>query len=166
LHSTWSIIIARVLLLLYSTYTYSFQYISRISFLWCCAVNIEDYISKSTGKPNDQFDRVMELFTTRCGARMHWGKAGWPKFKKCFDGSQEYPNSWCDFGCAVHQLDPGGKFRSESDVWQWKAHKDGESVEFGSCCTASGFDRSQCTCQPIKPCDQTTEAAPANEPRN
>ena len=33
--------------------------------------------------------------------RMHWGKAGWQKWASCFDGSTEYPASWCDFGCAV-----------------------------------------------------------------
>ena len=36
-----------------------------------------------------------------CWARMHWGKAGWPEWAPCFDGSQEYPDTWCDFGCAV-----------------------------------------------------------------
>ena len=33
--------------------------------------------------------------------RLHWGKAGWPRYQKCFDGAQVYPQTWCDFGCAV-----------------------------------------------------------------
>ena len=43
----------------------------------------------------------MEVFRRQCGARMHWGKAGWPAHAACFDGAAEYPDTWCDFGCAV-----------------------------------------------------------------
>ena len=35
-----------------------------------------------------------------CHGRMHWGKAGWPRYNACFDGSAEFPD-WCSFGCAV-----------------------------------------------------------------
>lgn len=30
---------------------------------------------------------VMRLFVQECGARMHWGKAGWPTQFPCFDVS-------------------------------------------------------------------------------
>ena len=43
----------------------------------------------------------MALLRQRCGARLHWGKAGWPEHAKCFDGGKEYPNTWGHFGCAV-----------------------------------------------------------------
>ena len=44
---------------------------------------------------------VMGIFREECGARMHWGKAGWPRWAACFDGAKEYPETWCSFGCAV-----------------------------------------------------------------
>lgn len=62
---------------------------------------LQDYVSRSSGRPNDQFQRIMQLFRQRCGARLHWGKAGWPQHAKCFKGSIEYPSTWCSFGCAV-----------------------------------------------------------------
>jgi hypothetical protein len=55
----------------------------------------------------------------------------------------------------AQELDPGGKFRSQSDVWQWRATRDGADVPFAACCTPSGFDpacvcagRLGCTSQP------------------
>ena len=45
--------------------------------------------------------QMVGLFRDKCQGRLHWGKAGWPKFAACFDGATEYPDSWCDFGCAV-----------------------------------------------------------------
>lgn len=47
---------------------------------------------------------VMRIFRQDCGARLHWGKAGWPQWAACFDGAREYPDSWCHFGCAVQVL--------------------------------------------------------------
>ena len=47
---------------------------------------------------------VMRIFRQDCGARLHWGKAGWPQWGACFDGAREYPDSWCHFGCAVQVL--------------------------------------------------------------
>jgi hypothetical protein len=110
-------------------------------------VNLEDHLSLSSGVPNDKFDAVMNYFLDNCDARLHWGKAGWPTHTPCFDGAEEYPETWCDFGCAVVELDPDGKFRSESDVWRWAASRGGEAVQdFGSCCTSAGFS-SQCVCE-------------------
>ena len=43
----------------------------------------------------------MRIFRRECGARLHWGKAGWPQYAACFDGAREYPATWCHFGCAV-----------------------------------------------------------------
>lgn len=58
-------------------------------------------MSRSSGRVNAEFQRIAELFRTRCGARWHWGKEGWTRHAKCFDGAAEYPNTWCHFGCAV-----------------------------------------------------------------
>jgi hypothetical protein len=44
---------------------------------------------------------VFGILRGQCGARMHWGKAGWPRWAACFDGAAEYPDTWCHFGCAV-----------------------------------------------------------------
>ncbi|KAL4431088.1 hypothetical protein ABPG75_006344 [Micractinium tetrahymenae] len=114
-------------------------------------INMEDYISRSSGRPNDLFQRTVQLFRQRCGARLHWGKAGWPQHAKCFQGAQEYPNTWCSFGCAVQELDPAGKFASEWDGWRWQATRGGQPVPFSSCCTASGFS-TQCKCAPRSDC--------------
>ena len=112
---------------------------------------MEDYISRSaggsTGSPNTPWHDVIALFRTRCGARLHWGKAGWPQFAKNFDGAVEYPKSWCHFGCAAAALDPTSKFASQWDGWRWNATKGGAPVaDFAaSCCTASGFSP-DCAC--------------------
>lgn len=109
-------------------------------------VNLEDYISKSSGQNNSEFQTVISLFREKCGARLHWGKAGWPEHAACFDGAKEYPQSWCDYGCAVRELDPTGKFDPISSVWQWNATRGGKAVEdFGACCTPEGFSDA-CTC--------------------
>ncbi|EFN59179.1 hypothetical protein CHLNCDRAFT_138071 [Chlorella variabilis] len=108
-------------------------------------VNMEDYVSRSSGRPNDQFQRIMQLFRQRCGARLHWGKAGWPQHAKCFKGSIEYPSTWCSFGCAVQELDPQGKFASEWDGWKWSATLNGNPIPLASCCTSKGFSPS-CQC--------------------
>ena len=36
-------------------------------------VNFEDYVSLSTGQPNEPFEQIAALFRERCGARWHWG---------------------------------------------------------------------------------------------
>lgn len=115
-------------------------------------INIEDHVSYATGKPNQAFQATMALLRSPvCGpARMHWGKAGWEKnYGTCFDGAKEYPR-WCDFGCAVHQLDPKGKFAGMArGLWRWQATEtaSGQPVsDFGSCCTPGGFDYSRCSC--------------------
>ena len=36
-------------------------------------VSAQDYVSLSTGKPNEQFEQIARLFRERCGARWHWG---------------------------------------------------------------------------------------------
>jgi hypothetical protein len=40
-------------------------------------INLEDYVSRSSGKINAEFQRVIQLFRERCGARLHWGKVSW-----------------------------------------------------------------------------------------
>jgi len=116
------------------------------------AVNIEDHLSISSGQQNAKFDEVLDFFLEQCGARLHWGKAGWPTHQPCFDGAEDYPETWCDFGCAVQELDPSGKFRSESDVWRWSASRAGDPAEFASCCTPDGFNKAQCTCEKTPVC--------------
>ena len=108
-------------------------------------VNIEDHLSLSSGRQNEEFDAVMRYFIDECDARLHWGKAGWPTHWPELDGAVNYSETWCDFGCAVVELDPSGKFRSESDVWQWAASRSGAAVEFSSCCSSAGFSP-ECAC--------------------
>ena len=91
------------------------------------------------------------LLEERCQARLHWGKAGWPAHARCFDGAVEYGSDWCQFGCAVRELDPAGKFKSVWDGWQWGATRGGAAVPFASCCTAAGFSAG-CQCAPRAPC--------------
>jgi hypothetical protein len=50
----------------------------------------------------------------------------------------------------VEQLDPAGKFRSESDAWRWAATRGGAEVPLASCCSAAGFS-AKCVCAPA-PC--------------
>jgi FAD/FMN-containing dehydrogenase len=112
-------------------------------------INMEDYVTPN-GAPNPWFDRVVEIFMTKCDGRLHWGKWGWVKYQPCFDGAVTFEKTWCDFGCAVNQLDPTGKFSSESNVWRWNATDvNGKEVaDFGSCCTPQGFNKAMCTCAP------------------
>ena len=67
---------------------------------------------------------------------------GWPD-PGCWHGDKEFPDTWCDFGCAVQQLDPGSKFvGSAPDRWTWAG------VDMARCCGPTGFMREQpgCTC--------------------
>eukprot|EP00873_Tetraselmis_striata_P041562 jgi/Tetstr1/461826/TSEL_006905.t1 len=77
------------------------------------------------------------------GVRLHWGKAGFPE-RGCFNGAAEYPDTWCDFGCAIQRLDPDGKFEDNTQWWNFRG------VDLERCCTASGFQSSWfgCTCNP------------------
>jgi FAD/FMN-containing dehydrogenase len=124
-------------------------------------INMEDSVTPN-GAPNPWFDRVVEIFMN-CSdaARFHWGKWGWVKYQPCFDGAVKYPETWCDFGCAVNQLDPTNKFSSESNVWRWNATSvDGEQVaDFGSCCTPQGFDKAVCKCAASPVCNGEQAAA-------
>ncbi|KAK9796706.1 hypothetical protein WJX73_006743 [Symbiochloris irregularis] len=117
--------------------------------------NLEDHLSHQTGRENVPFQAslhtVIDIFRTQCGARLHWGKAGWPQHAPCFDGAVEYNTSWCQFGCAVQELDPFSKFSSTSNIWSWNAQSDGQQVSFGSCCTSKGFS-ANCTCAPRTDC--------------
>ncbi len=61
-------------------------------------------LSVDTALPRAQ--EVVRIFRRECGARLHWGKAGWPQWGACFDGAREYPATWCHFGCAVHARPP------------------------------------------------------------
>lgn len=51
-----------------------------------------------------------------CNGRLHWGKGGWPEYASCFDGSKEYPDTWCHYGCAAHVRGWGG------GGWCWVTH--------------------------------------------
>jgi hypothetical protein len=115
-------------------------------------LNMEDYVSLSlsTGEDNAEFYVLLDLFVNKCQGRLHWGKEGWPRHAACFDGAATYPDSWCDFGCAVDQLDPTGKFASLSPVWKWAARKDGQEVPFGACCGPEGFI-GECQCASVVP---------------
>ena len=111
-------------------------------------INLEDCLSRAAfGATNQDFQAVWTLLRSpTCKGRMHWGKDGWPSSSHpewAFNGFKEYPHSWCDFGCAVHDLDPKGKFRalSSSTVFAWPG------PDFDKCCTPDGFLPS-CSCVP------------------
>jgi D-arabinono-1,4-lactone oxidase len=83
-------------------------------------VTMQDY-GAPNGAPNPWFDHVVELFMAKCGGRLHRGKRGWVKYQPNIEEAVEYLQTWSEFGCAVNQLDPTGKFFSESNVWRWNA---------------------------------------------
>jgi hypothetical protein len=132
-------------------------------------VNLEDHLSYNTG-PGDGSERdsaasqnpgfwaVMELLVhgAPCGGRLHWGKAGWPTLLgpawAGTDGVTGYPATWCEFGCAVAALDPGGKFRTSSPVWRWGFEAvGGGAAEADACCGPEGFNATACVCVPPGP---------------
>jgi len=90
-----------------------------------------------------------------CGGRLHWGKAGWPTLLPNWnpmDTVTGYPQTWCDFGCAVNALDPGGKFRTTSPVWQWNVElSGGGAATLADCCGVGGFNATACTCKAPPP---------------
>lgn len=62
-------------------------------------------------RPHDMYVAVQKLIgfvNETCSPRFHWAKAGWPRYLSCFDGSAAYPDTWCDFGCAVQVSCEGG----------------------------------------------------------
>lgn len=77
---------------------------------------------------NDKLYQVFDYLKTQCAGRNHWGKAGWrggegrgerPGWSPAaaFDGAAEYGRSWCQFGCAVQQLDPGAADGRLACLW-------------------------------------------------
>ncbi|PSC72038.1 cryptochrome DASH-like isoform A [Micractinium conductrix] len=104
-------------------------------------INLDDYVSLSSGTPNAPFERVVELLRAQCGGRLHWGKEGWTNHARCFDGASEYAATWCSFGCAAQELGAGNKFASEFAGWRFAATRDGQPAGFASCCTPAGFSQ-------------------------
>ncbi|CAL5225804.1 g8581 [Coccomyxa viridis] len=114
-------------------------------------LNIEDHNSFNDPRGptfNTDLHKLIAFVNETCSPRLHWAKAGWPRYLSCFDGSVAYPQTWCDFGCAVQDLDPTGKFSSVANVWSFNAANvsTGAGVPFSSCCNAQGFDKARCTC--------------------
>lgn len=123
-------------------------------------VNFEDQIGPSGGGNNTGVWTMAQMFLEgKCSGRYHWGKAGWPAHLPCFDGAKMYPDTWCDFGCSVEQLDPAGKFAGMSNVWHWNATRGGAPVEFASCCTSQGFNHAQCQCASSSACEPNIAVA-------
>ena len=100
-----------------------------------------DYVKYLTFEAENQdFQAAWALLRSDvCQGRMHWGKSGWPAAG--FRGAAEYPATWCDFGCAVRELDPAGKFRARTPVWDWSAN------DMAACCGPDGFKHDVCTCR-------------------
>eukprot|EP00243_Klebsormidium_subtile_P003714 TRINITY_DN17304_c0_g1_i1.p1 TRINITY_DN17304_c0_g1~~TRINITY_DN17304_c0_g1_i1.p1 ORF type:complete len:664 (+),score=144.66 TRINITY_DN17304_c0_g1_i1:104-1993(+) len=124
-------------------------------------MEIDDFSSLNTGSPNWQVEHIVKIMLSHNG-RLHWGKAGLDEFGRCFSGAEQWGKSWCDFGCAVQELDPAPrKFQSSSPIWTWHAKKGARAVShFQDCCTADGFSP-LCTCDlgPLPPnCDLEAEA--------
>lgn len=110
--------------------------------------DFDDVVSFNSGlERNEPLFKLMGFLvgSPLCSARLHWGKAGWPE-EGCWNGVEHFPDTWCDFGCAVRALDPEGKFRDlANDRWNW------EGGNLDGCCTENGYDRSRqgCTCNVI-----------------
>ena len=104
-------------------------------------INIEDYVTYQTfNAPNQDFQAAWAVLRSdACQGRMHWGKSGWPAAR--VRGAAEYPQTFCDFGCAARELDPTGKFRALTSVWDWSAS------DMAACCGPSGFRHDVCTCR-------------------
>ena len=68
---------------------------------------------------NPEFQAFVDILRSdTCGARIHWGKAGFPRWG--FSGPAEFPETWCSFGEAVRELDPDGKFAGAAeDTWDF-----------------------------------------------
>ncbi|KAG2493001.1 hypothetical protein HYH03_008665 [Edaphochlamys debaryana] len=130
--------------------------------LW---LNIEDYLyyNRPVRRSNLVFKALYGFLRSdpRCGstglqgggARAHWGKAGWPD-AGCWHGDKEYPDTWCDFGCAVQQLDPTGKFSHAEDRWTWRG------VPLERCCGPQGFNASAPGCVCAVQHDRNASACP------
>ena len=109
----------------------------------------------SARSQNPGFWLVMDYLVhgPACGGRLHWGKAGWPTLLPDWNPvnvTTGYPATWCDFGCAVEALDPGGKFQTTSPVWRWGAELSGSggAATLADCCGAGGFNATACVCTP------------------
>ena len=68
-------------------------------------IDCDALISIISGKVSDipyvGVQKLIAFVNETCSPRLHWAKAGWPRYLSCFDGSVAYPQTWCDFGCAV-----------------------------------------------------------------
>ena len=62
--------------------------------------------------------KLITFVNETCAPRFHWAKAGWPRYLSCFDGSVAYPDTWCDFGCAVQVITLKCCFRPASELLQ------------------------------------------------
>ena len=109
-------------------------------------INLEDYLYYNTmdqpGRRNESFQKVIRYLKndSKCkGSRLHWGKAGWPD-NLCNNAADDYPETWCHFGCAKRELDPENHFAQESTVFHWNEAK------LQHCCTSEGFDYSKHGC--------------------
>lgn len=107
----------------------------------------------SAASQNPGFWLIMDYLVhgAACGGRLHWGKAGWPTLLPDWDPANAttgYPDTWCDFGCAVEALDPGGKFRTVSPVWRWGVEPvtAGGPATLAECCGVGGFNATACNC--------------------
>jgi len=102
------------------------------------------YYNQEERKSNVPFKRAIGFLVTSplCApARLHWGHSGWPD-PGCWNGAEYYPDTWCDFGCVVRDLDPEGKFTGAvPELWDW------EGADLERCCTSNGYNTSLHGCE-------------------
>ncbi|GAQ87052.1 hypothetical protein KFL_003280060 [Klebsormidium nitens] len=132
--------------------------------------SVELYIEVPRGVKTAKGVRLNNIVSImlKHNGRLHWGKAGMDEFGRCFRGAEQWGKAWCDFGCAVQELDPEPrKFQSSSPIWEWHAKKGARAVsDFQDCCTADGFSP-LCTCDPgPRPVTCTFEAEEAEARRD
>ncbi len=69
----------------------------------------------------------------------------------CHDGGLRCLCSWLT-AFILQELDPSGKFESQSSVWRWRALFEGVQVPYWLCCTPDGGFSSQCQCGAAPSC--------------
>ena len=112
--------------------------------------------------PLPSSSQITHTRTHKTSALPLQGKAGFPE-PGCFEGAKEFPDTWCDFGCAIRELDPHNKFDDQSMLWNY------EGVDLERCCSKHGFmyHKKGCECNPKPkyPSGRSSQAAlPSSKP--
>eukprot|EP01026_Neomeris_dumetosa_P033564 TRINITY_DN2682_c0_g1_i3.p1 TRINITY_DN2682_c0_g1~~TRINITY_DN2682_c0_g1_i3.p1 ORF type:complete len:764 (+),score=89.46 TRINITY_DN2682_c0_g1_i3:67-2292(+) len=95
--------------------------------------------------------RMFEMLYMECDGRLHWTSEAWNVLEQCFDGYDRYGDYWCNFGCALQEIDAEGAWRTQSPIWKFYAEDDSGELLTGPsltrCCIGGyGFASYKCQC--------------------